>query len=57
MNVRVGWRPVDRTHVPFSTAGTSNTVYREITAGTFNAAIDLALVVNPTTTGGPTAAN
>jgi hypothetical protein len=47
----------DPTHVAISTAGTSNTVYWEVTPGTFNAATDLALVVNTTTTGGLTASN
>jgi hypothetical protein len=47
----------DGTHLAISTSGTSNTVYWEVTPGVFNAATDLALVVNTTTPGGLTAAN
>jgi Ca2+-binding RTX toxin-like protein len=39
-------------HLAISVAGTSNTVYLEQTAGTFNAATDLALIVNTTAAGG-----
>ena len=42
----------DGSHLAISTAGTSNTLYIEQTAGTFNAATDLAMIVNTSTAGG-----
>jgi hypothetical protein len=42
----------DGSHLAISTAGTSNTLYVEVTPGTFNAATDLAMIVNTTTAGG-----
>ena len=39
-------------HLAISTAGTSNTVYLEQTPGTFNAATDLAMIVNTSAAGG-----
>ena len=45
----------DGSHLAISTAGTSNTLYIEVTPGTFNPATDLALIVNATTNLGLTA--
>ena len=42
----------DGSHLAISTAGTSNTLYVEQTAGTFNANTDLAMIVNTSTAGG-----
>jgi hypothetical protein len=42
----------DGSHLAISTAGTSNTLYVEQTAGTFNAATDLAMIVNTSAAGG-----
>jgi hypothetical protein len=42
----------DGSHLAISTAGTSNTLYVEQTPGTFNAATDLAMIVNTSTAGG-----
>jgi hypothetical protein len=42
----------DGSHLAISTSGTSNTLYVEQTPGTFNAATDLAMIVNTTTAGG-----
>jgi hypothetical protein len=47
----------DASHLAISTAGTSNTVYLEQTPGTFNAATDLAMIVNTSTAGGLHASN
>jgi predicted secreted protein len=42
----------DASHLAISTGGTSNTLYVEQTPGTFNAATDLAMIVNTSKTGG-----
>jgi beta-lactamase class A len=42
----------DGSHLAISTTGTSNTLYVEQTAGTFNAATDLAMIVNTSAAGG-----
>jgi hypothetical protein len=42
----------DGSHLAISTAGTSNTLYVEKTAGVFNANTDLAMIVNTSTAGG-----
>ena len=42
----------DASHLAISTAGTSNTLYVEQTAGTFNANTDLAMIVNTSAAGG-----